>query len=965
MHCALLRTGLYSVFMLSGAAGLAYQAVWSRLLANGLGHEMPAVLAIIATFFAGLSAGGWTLDRALARSPQPGRWYAGLEMLIGLWGALSVFLIPLANQHALQFVGVHAAGLRHWTFAFALSMAALLPATFAMGATWPAMERFAVPFATDRKVVGALYAANTLGAVVGVCAATFVLMPAFGFTRTLLIFAGVNVFCGTVAAWLAKRNAPAKPSPVPLDVKSAELGAADMSPHELRSPRCMKMNPAPSPSPLPVGRGEGGLRPGEGHFRSRRRTRPDQTQGEGRLGRSARSESAVGLRVIVFFTGLFGIGYEVVGVRVLAQVLENTIYTFASALAVFLCGTAAGAGLFQRFLRRADRDPTRSWLLLSNGAACLGGLLALSKAHVVYEAARSALPESLLAAIGAEVLTAGVVFLAPTMLMGALFSHLIQSASDLEGRVGRVTAINTVGSALAPVLFGIGLIPALGPAWAIKIIVAGYIAIATPALARRYAKRVAAGVSGANSPRFSAELSASLPRRLRAATPISQLLVAALILAAALFAPSMLQQTQPPPGGKLLKYRPGVMDSVAVVQHADGNRSLLVNNRFTMGGTGAAMAERRHAHIPLLLHPQPKRALFLGLGTGITFAASGAYPDLHADGVELVPEVVEVLPHFEPENAMAEFGQRFQIHVADARRFVRVTKTKYDVIVADLFHPARDGAGTLYTREHFQTIRARLATNGLFCQWLPLYQLDEPTFKVITKTFLDVFPNATAWLLRFNVDTPVIGLIAGLAAEGYSVDYFEDRIPRESPLTDRTDAAQLRNGFELLGCFLANADELRRFADESAIGTDDHPVVVFAGPRLNYQRQIPPYVRLLALLNRFHSDSDSLLVSSPAGLPITDGRFAEDLKQFRAARDLYLRGLMDEAEGRSDKALEKFLESAAESEHFTMAYARCLTLATQQIKENPAGARTILERLDKAQPNRPVARQLLDRLGPN
>src|SRR5216683_2918143 len=71
MHSAIPRAALYGVFMLSGAAGLAYQAVWSRLFTNGLGHEMPAVLAIMASFFAGLTAGAWTLDRGIARSGRP------------------------------------------------------------------------------------------------------------------------------------------------------------------------------------------------------------------------------------------------------------------------------------------------------------------------------------------------------------------------------------------------------------------------------------------------------------------------------------------------------------------------------------------------------------------------------------------------------------------------------------------------------------------------------------------------------------------------------------------------------------------------------------------------------------------------------------------------------------------------------------------------------------------------------
>jgi spermidine synthase len=144
------------------------------------------------------------------------------------------------------------------------------------------------------------------------------------------------------------------------------------------------------------------------------------------------------------------------------------------------------------------------------------------------------------------------VFFVPTIFMGALFAHLIQSVGFLEGRVGRATAINAVGSAFAPVLFGIVLIPAIGTAWSVKLIVAGYVALAAPAFTR------------------------------------SQVLIAIVPLVGALIAPSNLQRTEAPPGGKLLEFREGVMDSVAVVQHADGNRSLLVNNRFTMGGTGAA-----------------------------------------------------------------------------------------------------------------------------------------------------------------------------------------------------------------------------------------------------------------------------------------------------------------------------------------------------------------------------------------
>src|SRR5687768_15521207 len=103
-----------------------------------------------------------------------------------------------------------------------------------------------------------------------------------------------------------------------------------------------------------------------------------------------------------------------------------------------------------------------------------------------------------------------------------------------------------------------------------------------------------------------------------------------------------------PPGSTLREVRNGRIATVAVTESPDGHRTLFVNNRFQMGGTAATIPELRHAHIPLLLHPAPQRALVLGLGTGITLSACAVYPDLHANGVELLPEVIAVMPHFFP-----------------------------------------------------------------------------------------------------------------------------------------------------------------------------------------------------------------------------------------------------------------------------------------------------------------------------
>lgn len=85
------------------------------------------------------------------------------------------------------------------------------------------------------------------------------------------------------------------------------------------------------------------------------------------------------------------------------------------------------------------------------------------------------------------------------------------------------------------------------------------------------------------------------------------------------------------------------------------------------------------------------------------------------------------------------------------------------MIIGDLFLPWRTGEGRLFTREHFRAVQRALRPGGLFCQWLPMYQLTERQFAVIARTFSDVFPNAFIVRGDFYADTAIFGLIGGRA----------------------------------------------------------------------------------------------------------------------------------------------------------------------------------------------------------
>ena len=848
------RFVLHALMIASGAAGLGYQIAWTRMFSAGLGHEVPGMLAVVSAFFAGLALGSFTLDRFVGRARTPGRWYVGLELAIGLWALFMVALIPAMNELAYALIGAESSPVRHWAVAFILPAITLLPATTAMGATLPAMDRIAEALdPTSKRHVGGLYASNTLGAVIGTLASAFALLPALGYTRTTIIFASINIAVALLAfvLWRSVR-APADPEDIERERR------------------------------LPGAR----------------------------------------LAATLFITGLLGIGYEVLAVRVMGQVLENTVYSFASGLSAFLIGTAFGGALYQRFLSARTNPTLLHYLLILLSASVLFGVLMLGQSAGVYEDFRETFGPNRIGAVLAELSLALLVFLPPTVAMGMVFSHLAQISRRESSGVGFAFGINTVGSSLASLVFGVFLLPAIGAKISLIAIALSYLLL-MPTLARRVLPAV------------------TLP-----------LALAGIALTAD------LALVEPPPGGRTIWRTEGVLGTVAVVANPEGERLLTVNNKFNMGGVRrapsgelTAFAEPRQAHIPLLLRGGADRALFLGVGTGATIGATRHWTGLRATGVELVPEVVEATRFFEGAIGEWRTDESIDIVAADARRFVRADDGAYDVIVADLFHPSRDGAGTLYTVEHFRAIRERLDEGGLFCQWLPLYQLDVGTVRLIVRTFLEVYPNSIAVLSPFNVETPMLGLVGGEGIREYSFGWTRGAIDNarlERALLD----LQLREDLDLFGSVLATGDTLHAFAGKGRLNTDDHPIVVYEAPSYTYSAQSTKWGTLIALLDTFGTPAPGEVLRIEEG-DITARANALRLEKYWRARNTYLGGLAQIARGETADGLETVMDAAELSRDFDAAGQTLRGVAPSIMRTNPALGRRIralLEELDVPAP---------------
>jgi spermidine synthase len=768
--------------------------------------------------------------------------------------------MPVANRLAATLIGSEPSAMRHWGIAFGLPFVLLLPATFCMGATLPAMERLFSRLRENCRVVGGLYAANTFGAVAGVMLTTMVIAPEIGFRATTALLAAANFICAVVVFW------------------RCSAGGKEGGPHKVS--------------------------PGTGIFTPRCTAR-------------------------LFATGFLGIGYEVLVVRVASQILENTIYSFAALLAVYLLGTASGAALYQRLAPRNNFKTLLAYLLQGAALLCLGSTLLLLKAASIFQWCRGLAGDGLRGALTGEICLAMAVFFLPTLAMGAIFSHLAQASRHGNGGLGRALGVNTLGASAAPLAFGVWLLPTMGIKYALMAVPLGYLAMIPKG-------------------RWTAWIPATVPLGIALALGLH---------------PTGFHIASLDPTHRIAAHREGIMATVTVVADRNDDVLLKVNNKFLMGGTLSRFSDGRQGHLPLLLHPHPRRALFLGLGTGATFAAAAPYPDMQAEGVELIPEIIELLPFFERATGPLGDNPRLRLHVADARRFIGNAPKTYDVIVADLFHPARDGAGFLYTVEHFAAIRDHLAPQGLFCQWLPLHQMDLDLLRMIVRTFLHVFPEGNAILATYSLKTPIVGLIAGKMPLRYASDYFHRRIDGHG-LAEELSAFRLDRFYNLFGAFLAGPGDLYRFCGTGPLNTDDLPGVLFKAPRFAYRQSEPAHLRLLALIRAFQPAPEQFLTLDNSA---ESREVSARLSAYWRARDRFLHAGVgirptEDVGQLLSQVGAPLLSIVRESPDFDAAYTPLVAMARRLQVTHPEAADRLLMELEDANPRRREAGELRQRL---
>jgi spermidine synthase len=407
------RVLVLALFVLSGAAGLVYEIVWSRQLVLVFGNTTQAVSTILTGFFGGMAIGAAVGGRIADRVRSPLRMYGVLELILVVVVVITPFTFDLIHE---AYRGLYAS--LQGTVAIALvrlvlAVLALAPATILMGATFPSLVRYLASDASLSRSFGRLYAANTIGAIFGTLGAGLILIEVFGLSGALWVGALGSLVAGLVALFLARRRTAEEPTrTVPVPVSGATL--------------------------VP-----------------------------------ARVRVAL---VVAFLSGLTSLGYQVTWTRLLASGTGNTTYVFTMILATFLLGIAIGA-LIYNIVGSRLRDPIRflaaSQLVVAT-LAILGlvGVLVVPEAldpGNPMETLRGLVSSVALVVLPVTIVL-GIAFPAASAL-------LRDEASEAGTESGSLLAVNTSGAILGSLVIPFVLMPTVGSPVVIVILAAINVAV--------------------------------------------------------------------------------------------------------------------------------------------------------------------------------------------------------------------------------------------------------------------------------------------------------------------------------------------------------------------------------------------------------------------------------------------------------------------------------------------------------
>ena len=755
---------VWLIFIFSGASGLIYQVIWMRQLTLTFGSTVFATSTVLTAFMGGLALGSYYFGRKIDESTQsPLRIYALLEAGIGAF--CLVWPLVLAALSAIYVLIHRNVTSEFYTLSlirFVLTFGVLLIPSTLMGGTLPVLTRFFVKRLEQLGTnIGILYALNTFGAVIGTVAAGFFLIEALGIRWTLGIGIAINFAVAAIALVLARKA---------LTTEGASSQPEIVVEDKTRSPATQFTE-----------------------------------------SRKPKAESHLALWAIGI-SGFCALAYEVLWTRIMVFFLGSTTYAFATMLAAFLFGIALGSMVLARWVDRI-KQPVAIFGIIQLGIGLFA--LILMPAFEGLYGMSSALQSTFGASRFWTFFSCFLVMCLPTFLMGASFPLVTKiytgSARQLGKSIGNVYAVNTVGSILGAFCAGFILIPLLG---------------IRPSIVLTVALNSGIGCLLILKSRWQTETGKAFLQGIGIGMPILNAGLAVILLLTVnqpLFLKSAIFKTQRP-GDTLVDYNEEVDATVTTLKDDEGVYRLYVDtNQAADASRWDSPSHRVIAHLPLLLHPRPKRALVVGFGMGLT-SHSITQHGVKVDAIELSSGVLSAArKHFAHVNENVFENPQFNYKLNDGRNHILMTKTKYDMISTGIIHPlVSAGSSNIYTADFYRLCRRILTEDGIMCQWVPLHRLPEDHYKMIVRTFIEVFPETTLWYKY----TPDFVILIG-TREPLRINYknFIDRA-RIASIREGLAADDL-DGMSLLDSFMMGPETVHKYVGAGPIHTDNRPRLEF------------------------------------------------------------------------------------------------------------------------------------------
>lgn len=851
-----MSTLILLLYALHSFVGIVYEVVWIKLLTASIGMTVTALGVVLATFMAGVGIGSYAIarwhghphDHHDPAGRTACRLIALLQLMTGLLGAVFPLVLHWGD-HLYVLLAPETEGLRHLMVRGFYVGLLLLPVTTLHGMNFPVLASLLTQGRARAQTTrpGLLYCVGLLASGMG-SLASLAMIPSLGLQRASLALGMTNIALA-LAAWVASGRVPGHVPPI----QSETLPSRQ---HHARD------SIAPAPWSLP------------------------------------------GLQTLGAIIGFLVLSLEIIGAQYIWLIVNITAYAEGILLTVVLLTMGFGAGVYL-VCRSKGRRPFMLFLW-GLGIAFLAQLavvpLAGDLASLFDRIVHSIRPHELTTAqfLLGDALLAVTILGAPMFGLGLAFCSLCDLAIALPDRaptsvlspLGRLYAWHNWGAVLGATLTTFGLLSLLGLTHTWLLLSTGLVCTLAWLVWH---------LPGPSARDRAMPSRAGIPIRW-----LKGLVFPALPGVLAWLATTADLTFQHAAAGRaqnVLYHREEALGVIEVYEDRTTTARTLLTSRLRQEG-GSAPEEIRLQHLqgylPLLLHPDPRQVLVVGLGTGIALSPTLREDVEQVTVVEISHGIIEAARRFFAQaNAHVLDHPKVRVVEQDGRNFIKLTRHTYDLIVQELFFPYQTGIGSLYTREHYRHCRAKLAAGGLMAQWITINQLHTDDLQTLVRTFQSVFPETSLWL-----NGGYLLILGGTDPLHIHLQRFLERYQVRDALggMPRLDA----DPYNLLGLFVSHGTAVRRWTREAPLNTDDNRFIEYSTPlAFNVLNTVTLAAETLAtLLPHFHPLTDIVPADS---FPNDDTR--ERLTRVSTAAHLLARGIVARANQRADEALELYTQS--------------------------------------------------------